>query len=417
MLVVQKYGGSSLQGPDRIRQVAERVLHTRRGGHEVVVVCSAMGDTSDELIDLAEKVSGRRPAREMDMLLSSGERVSNALMAMAIHDLGGTSHSLSGAQAGVFTDSNHGGADIVDVVPDRVRELLDRGSIPLVAGFQGVCRETGDTTTLGRGGSDVTAVALAAALRADRCEIFTDVDGVYSADPRLVPRARLLETVSHAEMLEMAATGAKVLMPRCVEYARRHDVDIHVRSSFTDHPGTLVSNGTRDTSGEGSSVTGVTHTRSIAKITVTDFPAELPAMAHVLDVLAAVGTPVDILRNLSGPQRSEVTFTVPDTDGPRALLLLEQHRTRIGYGRVRCDTDVGQVSLVGAAIRGGAGVMATLRRTLADAGVAVPSVSTSEIRVSALCHTAQLDHAVRALHHGLGLDSTTDAVVHAGTGR
>ncbi|WP_411144617.1 aspartate kinase [Streptomyces sp. x-80] len=417
MLVVQKYGGSSLQGADRMRQVAERILRTRRSGREVVVVCSAMGDTSDELIDLAEKVSGNRPAREMDMLLTAGERVSNALMAMAIHDLGGSAQSLSGAQAGVFTTADHGSARIVDVVPNRVREVLAQGAIALVAGFQGISRDTGDTTTLGRGGSDMTAVALAAALKADVCEIYTDVDGVFSADPRVVGNARLLAAISCEEMLEMAATGAKVLMSRCVEHARRHNVDICVRSSFTDHPGTLVSSAVQSASAAESVVTGVTHTRSIAKVTVADVPAELPAVARISDVFAAAGIPVGMLPDLPVPPRGELAFTVRDTDGPHTVELLERHRTRIGYGTVRCDTSAGQVSLVGAGLRRDAGVMATLRRTLSGAGIGADLVSASGIRVSALCRADQLDDAVRVLHRAFGLDAATEAVVHAGTGR
>ncbi|KIZ14384.1 aspartate kinase [Streptomyces natalensis] len=417
MLIVQKYGGSSLQDADRIKRIAERILKTHGSGHEVVVVCSAMGDTSDDLIDLANKVSTAPPVREMDMLLTSGERVSNALMAMAIHERGGSAHSLSGAQAGVFTDSDHGRARIVDVVPSRVRQVLDQGSIALVAGFQGVSRDTGDTTTLGRGGSDVTAVALAAALKADVCEIYTDVDGVFSADPRIVDSARLIETISYAEMLEMSATGAKVLMSRCVEYGRRHDVDICVRSSFTDRPGTLVSHSVEDTAVEGFCVTGVTHTRSISKIVVEDIPAELSAVAHIFEAMASAGISIDMLQNLGAPQRTELTFTVAGEDGPRAQELLEQHRTRIGYGSVRCDAGMGQVSLVGAGIRSEPGIVATLCRTLAGIGIGVPLISVSEIRVSALCRADQLDEAVRALHRSFGLDSAVPAVVYAGTGR
>ncbi len=435
MLVVQKYGGSSLQDPDRIRRVAERVVRMHRGGHEVVIVCSAMGDTSDELIDLARQVSGDPPAREMDMLLTSGERVSNALMAMAIHDRGSSAQSLAGDQAGVFTDAAHGRARIVEVAPDRVREALDRGSIPLVAGFQGVNRETGDITTLGRGGSDVTAVALAAALKADVCEIYTDVDGVFSADPRVVRSARPLEAITYEEMLEMAATGAKVLMSRCVEYARRHHVDIRVRSSFTDHPGTLVSNSVGGSSAvEGSHITGVTHTRSVTRVTVEDVPVRPSATADVLDVVAAAGIPVDMFQKTgaqkAGAQkasaqhagaenassRTELTFTVSGEDGPRVAELLGEHRDRVGFGAVRCDGDVGQVSLVGAGVRE-PGIVARLCRTLAEAGIDVQLISASEIRLSALCRADELDAAVRALHSGFGLDSDTYATVHAGTGR
>ncbi|MBW5420700.1 aspartate kinase [Streptomyces sp. BG9H] len=417
MLIVQKYGGSSLQDPGRMKQVAKRILHLHGSGHEVVVVCSAMGDTSDELIDLAGKVSSDPSAREMDMLLTSGERMSNALMAMAIHELEGAAFSLSGAQAGIFTDASHGRARIVEVVPSRVRQILDQGAIALVAGFQGVSRDTNDTTTLGRGGSDVTAVALAAALKADICEIYTDVDGVFSADPRIVGSARLLETVSYAEMLEMSATGAKVLMSRCVEYARRHDVSIRVRSSFTDHPGTLVSNSMEDVSVEASRVTGVTHTKSIAQITLEHIPAEPSVVAHIFDVLAGAAIPIDMLQNICAPLRPEFSFTVASEDGQRTCALLEEHRARIGYGPVRCDGGVGQVSLVGAGIRSEPGIVATLCRTLAGIGIEVQLISASEIRVSALCRADQLHAAVRALHRSFGLDSDVPAVVYAGTGR
>ncbi|WP_225987689.1 aspartate kinase [Streptomyces spectabilis] len=417
MLIVQKYGGSSLQSTERIRHAAERMLRMQRNGHEVVAVCSAMGDTSDELIDLAERINPDPPTREMDMLLTSGERVSNALVAMAVYALGGRAESLSGEQAGIHTDAAHGRARITEVVPSRVRQTLDRGAIALVAGFQGVNKDTKDTTTLGRGGSDVTAVALAAALKADVCEIYTDVDGVFSADPRIVESARLLETISYAEILEMSATGAKVLMSRCVEYGRRHDVDICVRSSFTDHPGTLVSNAVEGTAVEDSCVTGVTHTRSVAKVTVEEIPAEPSAVAHIFEVLAVAGISIDMLQNINGSPRPELTFTVMGEDGPRTLELLEEHRAGIGYGPVRCDAGFGQVSLVGAGIRSEPGIVATLCRTLAGIGIGVQLISASEIRLSALCRADQLDAAVRALHSSFGLDSTVPAVVYAGTGR
>jgi aspartate kinase len=418
MLVVQKYGGSSLQDADRIRQIAARVLKTQRDGHEVVVVCSAMGDSSDELIDLAREVSDSRPAREMDMLLTTGERVSNALMAMAIHDLGGDARSLSGAQAGVFTDPDHGCARIVEVLPGRVREVLAEEAIALVAGFQGRCRETGDTTTLGRGGSDVTAVALAAALGADVCEIYTDVDGVFSADPRIVHNARLLDTISSTEMLEMAATGAKVLMPRCVEYARLHGVEICVRSSFTDRPGTLISHEAPHAAADGPRITGVTHTRSTTRITVACPPDGPRAMARISGVVATDGIPVDMLQSVAGPAGREVTFTVPEPEGSRTVDLLERHRASIGYGPVRLESGAGQLSLVGTGLLGASDVVATLAAALADEGIEdLPLLATSELRVSALCPAGRLDDAVRAAHRAFALDAATEAVVYAGTGR
>ncbi|MFF1484296.1 aspartate kinase [Streptomyces sp. NPDC058319] len=420
MLIVQKYGGSSLQDADRIRQIAARVLKTQRSGHEVVVVCSAMGDSSDELIDLAEEVSGNRPAREMDMLLTSGERVSNALMAMAVHDLGGSARSLSGDQAGIFTDADHGAAGIVEVDPVRVREVLARGAVALVAGFQGLCRETGDITTLGRGGSDVTAVALAAALDADVCEIYTDVDGVFSADPRVVAGARLLETVSSTDMLEMAATGAKVLMSRCVEYARRHGVEICVRSSFTDGPGTLVSQAPSPAGTTVPRVTGVTHTGAMDLVTVADPPTGPAAgtrvsmlLAEVSMLLAEARTPADMVQTVATPAGSEVVFTVPAAEAPRTVGLLERHRDRLGYGPVRRLSGFGRVSLVGAGHPGAAGVVAAL----AGAGIGVRLTAASGLRVSALCAADRLHDAVRALHTACALDTATEAVVHAGTGR
>ncbi|GHH56537.1 aspartate kinase [Streptomyces candidus] len=418
MLIVQKYGGSSLQGADRIRSVAERVLTARHDGHDVVVVCSAMGDTSDELIDLAQTVSSNRPAREMDMLLTSGERVSNALVAMAVHNLGGTARSLSGAQAGIYTDGRHGAARIVEVSPTRVREVLDQGAVPFVSGFQGIFAESGDLTTLGRGGSDVTAVALAAALSADLCEIYTDVDGVFTADPRLVACARLLDAVSTAEMLEMAAAGAKVLMPRCAAYAYRHDVAIHVRSSFTGRPGTLVSNAVEVGSMEGSCVTGVAHTRAVAQITVSGASLDPMATSELFDVLAQSGITVDMVQRSGPPTGHGVAFIVPGPDGPRALELLKRQCEKSGHGQVRCDSGMSQVSLVGVGIGSErADVVARLCRTLAEDGIGIGPVAASELRVSALCPADRLDDAVRALHRAFGLDGATVTLVDEGAGR
>ncbi|MGW0916897.1 aspartate kinase [Streptomyces sp. NPDC002784] len=419
MLVVQKYGGSSLQGADRIRAVAEHVLTTRRAGHDVVVVCSAMGDTSDELIGLARKVSSDCPAREMDMLLTSGERISNALVAMAVHNLGGTARSLSGAQAGIHTDGRHGSARITAVDPARVREVLDEGAVPFVSGFQGVCPESGDLTTLGRGGSDVTAVALAAAMRADMCEIYTDVEGVFTADPRVVPRARRLEALSTVEMLEMAAAGAKVLMPRCVEYAHRHGVDVYVRSSFTDRPGTLVSNALEDGPMEGSCVTGVAHLRSVAQITVCGLPADARATTSLFEVLAEAGIPIDMVQSSGAPAGRTLEFTVPASDGPRATGLLRQQWVNSGDTHVGCDLTVSQIALVGAGISGGGrtGVVARLCRTLTEAGIDFGPIAASELRVALLCPADRLDEALRALHRDFGLDADTDAIVEAGASR
>ncbi|MGZ4553512.1 MAG: aspartate kinase, partial [Mycobacteriaceae bacterium] len=277
-LVVQKYGGSSVGDAERIRRVAERIVGCKKAGDDVVVVVSAMGDTTDELLDLARQVSPVPPAREMDMLLTAGERISNALVAMAIHTLGAEARSFTGSQAGVITDDSHGKARIIDVTPGRVRSALDEGAVVLVAGFQGVSQGSKDVTTLGRGGSDTTAVALAAALGADVCEIYTDVDGVFTADPRIVPNAKRLEKVSYEEMLEMAACGTKVLMLRCVEYARRYNVPVHVRSSYSTKPGTVVSGSIKDIPMEQAILTGVSHDRSEAKVTVVGLP-DSPGMA------------------------------------------------------------------------------------------------------------------------------------------
>jgi len=271
-LIVQKYGGSSVADAERIKRVAERIVTARKGGNDVVAVVSAMGDTTDELLDLAHQVSPLPPGRELDMLLTSGERISMALLAMAIHNLGYEARSYTGSQAGVITTSSHGRARIIDVTPGRLQKALDEGAIAIVAGFQGVAQDTKDITTLGRGGSDTTAVALAAALKADVCEIYTDVDGVFTADPRIVPNARHIPTVTYEEMLELAACGAKVLVLRCVEYARRSGIPIHVRSSYTTNPGTIVSGSMEDLPVEQALITGVAHDRSEAKITIVGVP-------------------------------------------------------------------------------------------------------------------------------------------------
>ncbi|MEV4443060.1 aspartate kinase [Streptomyces sp. NPDC049577] len=423
MLVVQKYGGSSLQSVDRVKVVAERVRATRLDGHDVVVVCSAMGDTSDDLIDLARQVSGAPPEREMDMLLSTGERVSCALLAMALDALGVPSRSFSGTQAGVATDAVHGGARITSVTPARLREALDLGTVPLVAGFQGVCPDTQDVTTLGRGGSDVTAVALAAGLKADVCEIYTDVDGVFTADPRVVSGAGLLDRLDYEETLELAACGAKVLMARCVEYARRHGVELHVRSSYTDRPGTFITDLPRTGSArsmkmEQSSATGVAHDPSIARITVELGGDRAQAAADVFEVLADDGIAVDmVLQNLQGPFGAKVTFTVAEDRAPRAVGVLHEHRARIGFHDLNCDTGAGKVSVVGCGLRSEPAALASFCRALDRAGIGIEFLASSELRITGICRAARLDDAVRALHHAFALDSDARAVVYAGTGR
>ncbi|XVS64740.1 aspartate kinase [Actinosynnema sp. CA-299493] len=419
-LVVQKYGGSSVGSAERIKRVAERVVATRKAGNEVVVAVSAMGDTTDELLDLARQVSPVPPAREMDMLLTSGERISMSLLAMAISSLGAEARSYTGSQAGVITTSVHGKARIIDVTPSRIQDALAEGAIAIVAGFQGVSQDSKEITTLGRGGTDTTAVALAAALKADVCEIYTDVDGVFTADPRIVPNAKRLETITYEEMLEMAACGAKVLMLRCVEYARRYGVPVHVRSSFSNKPGTIVSGSVEDLPVEQAMITGVAHDRSEAKVTVTAVP-DLPGMAaRIFRVVAQAELDIDmVVQNVSQAVsgRTDVTFTLPKDDGPRAVAALEKSREEIGFDQVLYDDHVGKVSLVGAGMRSHPGVTAQFCEALAAAGVNIEIISTSEIRISVICRDTQLDDAVRALHDAFELGGDEEAVVYAGSGR
>jgi aspartate kinase len=419
-LVVQKYGGSSLENADRIKRVAERIVKTRKAGNDVVVVCSAMGDTTDELTDLAQRVNPVPPEREMDMLLTAGERISNSLVAMAISALGAEALSFTGSQAGVITDSTHGKARIIDVTPSRVQASLDDGFICLVAGFQGVSQDTKDITTLGRGGSDTTAVALAAALNADVCEIYTDVDGVYTADPRIVSNARRLDRVPYEEMLEMAAGGAKVLMLRCVEYARRYGVPIHVRSSYTNKPGTIVSGSVEDIPVEQAMITGVAHDRSEAKVTVTGVPDQAGVAARIFRVVADAEIDIDmVLQNVSSTVsgRTDITFTLSKDNGPTAVAALEKIRDELGFTSVLYDDHVGKVSLVGAGMRSHPGVTATFCEALAKAGVNIEIINTSEIRISVLIRDTELDEAVRAIHDAFDLGGDEVATVYAGSGR
>ncbi|MGK8521604.1 aspartate kinase [Nocardia asteroides] len=419
-LVVQKYGGSSVATAERIRRVAERIVETKKQGHDVVVVCSAMGDTTDELLDLAQQVAPSPPAREMDMLLTSGERISNALVAMAIHSLGAEARSFTGSQAGVITTGAHGNAKIIDVTPGRVRDALDEGLVVLVAGFQGVSQDSRDVTTLGRGGSDTTAVALAAALQADVCEIYTDVDGVFTADPRIVPDAQRLEQVSYEEMLELAACGAKVLMLRCVEYARRYNVPVHVRSSYTDKQGTYVYGLMEEIPLEQAILTGVAHDRSEAKVTVVGLPDEPGYAAKVFRAVADAEINIDmVLQNISKVEtgKTDITFTLPKTEGARAVEMLTKRQSEIGFSQVLYDDHIGKVSLVGAGMKSHPGVTATFCEALADAGVNIDLISTSEIRISVLVKDTELDEAVQVLHRAFDLGGDEVAVVHAGTGR
>ncbi|MEU7816790.1 aspartate kinase [Pseudonocardia sp. NPDC049154] len=420
-LVVQKYGGSSVESAERIKKVAERIVRTRKEGHDVVVVVSAMGDTTDELTDLAEQVStGAPPPREMDMLLTAGERISNALVAMAIHSLGAEARSFTGSQAGMLTTSKHGDARIVEVNPHRLRSALAEGHIVLVAGFQGMSEDSKDITTLGRGGSDTTAVALAAALEADVCEIYTDVDGIYSADPRIAPKARHLETVTYEEMLELAACGAKVLHLRAVEYARRYNVPLRVRSSYNEKSGTLVAGSIEEIPLENPIITGVAHDRSEGKITVTGVPDTPGMAARIFRVVADAEINIDmVLQNISNQSdgKTDITFTLPRSEGPNAVAALEKAKAQIGYAELIYDNEVGKVSLVGAGMRNHPGVTATFCEALSDAGINIETMNTSEIRISVICRSDQLDDAVRALHAAFELDSEEEAVVAAGTGR
>ncbi|GEM30759.1 aspartokinase [Nocardia neocaledoniensis NBRC 108232] len=405
---------------ERIRRVAERIVETKKQGHDVVVVCSAMGDTTDELLDLAEQVAPAPPAREMDMLLTSGERISNALVAMAIHSLGAEARSFTGSQAGVITTGAHGNAKIIDVTPGRLREALDEGQIVLVAGFQGVSQDSKDVTTLGRGGSDTTAVALAAALKADVCEIYTDVDGIFSADPRIVGDAQKLDKISYEEMLEMAACGSKVLMLRCVEYARRYNVPVHVRSSYTDKIGTTVFGSMEDIPVEQAILTGVAHDRSEAKVTVVALPDEPGYAAKVFRAVADAEINIDmVLQNISKVDtgKTDITFTLPKTDGARAVEMLTKRQDEIGFAQVLYDDHIGKVSLVGAGMKSHPGVTATFCEALANAGVNIDLISTSEIRISVLVRDTELDEAVQVLHQAFDLGGEEAAVVHGGTGR
>jgi aspartate kinase len=419
-LVVQKYGGSSVENADRIKRVAERIVATKKAGNDVVVAVSAMGDTTDELLDLAGQVAPVPPARELDMLLTSGERISMSLLAMAIHAQGAEARSYTGSQAGVITTAAHGNARIIDVTPSRIQEALDDGAIAIVAGFQGVSQGTNEITTLGRGGTDTTAVALAAALNADVCEIYTDVDGVFTADPRIVPNARLLDRITYEEMLEMAAGGAKVLMLRCVEYARRYGVPVRVRSSFNQKPGTVVTGSIEELSVEQAMITGVAHDRSEAKITVVGVPDKLGVAASIFRVIADIGVDIDmVLQNVSSTHtgRTDITFTLSKSNGPNAVAALDKVRAELGFEQVLYDDHIGKVSLVGAGMRSHPGVTATFCEALARAGVNIEIINTSEIRISVLIRDTELDAAVRAIHDAFELGGEEEAVVYAGSGR
>ena len=420
--VVQKFGGSSVADAESIKRVARRVVAAKHEGHDVVVVISAMGDTTDELLDLALQVSPQPPARELDMLLTAGERMSAALLAMAIADVGETARSFTGSQAGVITTAAHGNARIIDITPGRIVSALEGGDIVIVAGFQGVSQDTKDITTLGRGASDTTAVALAAALGAEYCEIYTDVDGVFTADPRIVPGARRIPEISYEEMLELAANGAKILHLRCVEFARRSHVPVHVRSSFSLKPGTWVKDSSLISEGsamEAPLITGVTHDRSDAKVTVVGVPDRVGQAARIFQAVAEAGINVDVIvQNVSVTDATTaISFTVPQSDGAKALAALEAIQGDVGFDQLLYDDQVGKVSVVGAGMRSHPGVSATFFGALAAAGVNIAMISTSEIRISVVVPADAVDTAVRVAHTAFGLDADGEAVVYGGTGR
>jgi aspartate kinase len=402
-LIVQKFGGTSVGDAQRIRSVADHVATTRAAGNEVVVVVSAMGQFTDELIRLAHGVSTTRPAREMDMLLTAGERISMALMSMALGAVGVESASFTGSQAGIITDTRHTRAKILEMRPDRIREALDDGLVPVVAGFQGVSTER-DITTLGRGGSDVTAVALAAALKADVCEIYTDVAGVFSADPHVVPKAQRLDKLSFDEMMEISATGGRVLMLRSVEFARRHHVPIHVRSSFTWKPGTWIVE--EDPTMEEAIVSAITDDTSEAKITVAGVPDQPGVAAALFRELADAGINVDmIVQNTSAHAVTDISFTVSKTDLEVALAACRRVQGPIGAATVSSDVGIGRVTIVGGGMKSSPGVTALMFETLSRHGINIEMISTSSIRLSCVIRADRVNDAVRYLHSAFGLDA------------
>jgi aspartate kinase len=435
-IVVQKYGGSSVADAESIKRVARRIVETKKAGNNVVVVVSAMGDTTDDLIELANEVSPLPPARELDMLLTAGERISMAVLAMAIQNLGHEARSFTGSQAGVITDAEHGRAKIIDVTPGRIQAAIDQDAIAIVAGFQGVSQTTKDITTLGRGGSDTTAVALAVALEADVCEIYSDVDGIFTADPRIEPRARKIPRISYEETLEMAAQGAKILHLRCVEYARRYGMPIHVRSSFSDKEGTWVvkasdvaavasdENEGSTTEGqtmEAAIITGVAHDRSQAKITIVGVPDKPGEAAAIFRAVADAQINIDmIVQNVSAAATSltDVSFTLPRGEGQTAMTALSRLQESVGFDSLQYDDSVGKVSIVGAGMSTSPGISARFFEALSDAGINIEMISTSEIRVSVVVAETQVQDAVRAAHQAFDLASDeVEAVVYGGTGR
>ncbi len=421
-LIVQKYGGSSVADAEGMKRVANRIVAAKRDGNQVVVVVSAMGDTTDELIDLAKQITPIPTGRELDMLLTAGERISMALLAMAITNLGHEARSFTGSQAGVITTSAHGRARIIDVTPGRIQEALSEGAIAIVAGFQGISQDTKDVTTLGRGGSDTTAVALAAALEADVCEIYTDVDGVFSADPRVVPNARKLKTVTYEEMLELAASGAKVLHLRCVEYARRYDLPIHVRSSFTTNEGTwVVKDHPQGGEMEQAIISGIAHDKSEAKITIVGVPDRTGVAARIFQAIADADINIDmIVQNVSAAATglTDISFTLPKDEGADATAILQKLQGEVGFASIQYDDQIGKLSLIGAGMRSHPGITATFFGAMSEAGINIEMISTSEIRISIICRQADLERGAKAAHAAFGLDANSnEAVVYGGTGR
>lgn len=394
-LIVQKYGGTSVATPERISAVADRIVATRKDGNDVVVVVSAMGKTTDELLELAAAVSSLPPARELDMLLTAGERISMALMAMAIQSRGVEAVSFTGSQAGILTDSEHGSAKITGITGGRVREAIDGGKVVIVAGFQGVDPRSKEVTTLGRGGSDATAVALAASLGADVCEIYTDVDGVFTADPRVVPDAKKLAEISFEEMLELSAAGAGVLMSRSVEFGRRFNIPIHVRSSFKPDVGTWVKEETM----EQAIISGVAHDTSEAKLTVRGVPDRPGVAARLFEPLAAAGVNIDmIVQNTSHDGTTDISLTVPKASLDTARAIANRVAIEVDAAGVEVDPDIAKVSLVGAGMKSHPGVAAKVFRTMADAGINIEMISTSTIRISCVVRASNVEEAVRLLH-------------------
>ena len=421
-LIVQKYGGSSVADAEGMKRVANRIVAAKRDGNQVLVVVSAMGDTTDELIDLAKQITPIPTGRELDMLLTAGERISMALLAMAITNLGHEARSFTGSQAGVITTSAHGRARIIDVTPGRIQEALAEGAIAIVAGFQGISQDTKDVTTLGRGGSDTTAVALAAALEADVCEIYTDVDGVFSADPRVVPTARKLKTVTYEEMLELAASGAKVLHLRCVEYARRYDLPIHVRSSFTSNEGTwVVKDHPQGGDMEQAIIAGIAHDKSEAKITIVGVPDRTGVAARIFQAIADADINIDmIVQNVSAAATglTDISFTLPKAEGADATAILQKLQGEVGFASIQYDDQIGKLSLVGAGMRSHPGITATFFGAMSEAGINIEMISTSEIRISIICRESDLERGAKAAHAAFGLDAdSNEAVVYGGTGR